>query len=59
MPKKKLPRSPNRSDALMMLFREMDVEALTAPTEDHSDRYSPTHQLRDRDECEEGCGISD
>ena len=37
-----------------MLFWEMDFEALTAPPENHSDRYSPTRQPRDREECSEG-----
>ena len=54
VPKNKLPRSPNRADALVMLFWEMDFEALTAPPEDHSDRHSPTRQPRDRDECAAG-----
>jgi hypothetical protein len=30
VPKKKLPRSPNRSDALAILFWEMDYTKLTA-----------------------------
>ena len=40
--KKKLPRSPNRADALVMLFWDFDFESLTAPPEDHSDLFSPT-----------------
>lgn len=52
--KSKLPRSPNRADALVMLFWEIDFDLLTAPPEDHSDRYSPTRQPRDRDECAAG-----
>ena len=35
-------------------FWEMDFESLSAPPEDHSDRYSPTRQPRDRDECAAG-----
>lgn len=50
VPKNKLPRSPNRSDALAMLFWEMDYAQLTAPPEDHSDITSPTRRRRDRDE---------
>jgi hypothetical protein len=50
VPKNKLPRSPNRSDALAMLFWEIDYAQLTAPPEDHSDITSPTRRRRDRDE---------
>jgi hypothetical protein len=52
--KKKFPRSPNRVDALVMLFWEFDFEVLTAPPEDYSDLYSPTRQPRDREECAAG-----
>ena len=48
--KKKLPRSPNRADALVMLFWDFAFESLTAPPEDHSDLFSPTRQPRDREE---------
>ncbi len=49
--KKKFPRSTNRADALVMLFWEMDFEALTAAPEDRSDLTSPTRRRRDVDEC--------
>jgi len=45
---------PNRVDALVMLFWEMDFESLIAPPEDQSDRHAPTRQPRDRDECAAG-----
>jgi len=41
VPKKKLPRSPNRSEALAMLFWKMDYAKLTAKPEDTSDLTSP------------------
>jgi len=47
---KKLPRSPNRSDALAMLFWEMDYAKLTTKPEDTSDLTSPTRRRRDREE---------
>jgi len=50
VPKKKLPRSPNRSDALAMLFWETDYAKLTAKPEDTSDITSPTRWRRERDE---------
>ena len=49
VPKKKLPRSPNRSDALAMLFWEMDYAKLTAKPEDISDLTSPTRRRRERE----------
>jgi hypothetical protein len=48
--KKKLPRSPNRSDALAMLFWEMDYAKLTAKQADTSDITSPTRRRRERRE---------
>lgn len=53
-PKHKMPRSPNRSDALAMLFWEMDFEKLTAPPVDRSDLTSPTRRRRVMDECAAG-----
>lgn len=50
VPKKKLPRSPNRSDALAMLFWELDYAKLTAKPEDTSDITSPTRRRREREE---------
>ncbi len=50
VPKKKLPRSPNRSDALAMLFWELDYAKLTAKPEDTSDLTSPTRRRREREE---------
>jgi len=44
VPKKKQPRSPNRSDALAMLFWEMDYAKLTAKPKDTSNRTSPTRR---------------
>ena len=52
VPKKKLPRSPNRSDALAMLFWELDYAKLTAKPEDTSDLTSPTRRQREREEFE-------
>jgi len=49
VPKKILPRSPNRSDAPAMLFWEMDYAKLTAKPEDTSDITSPTRRRRERD----------
>ncbi len=46
--KKKFPRSPNRADALMMLFYDFDFAALTAAPEDRSDITSPTRTRRER-----------
>jgi hypothetical protein len=50
VPKKKLPRSPNRSDALAMLCWELDYAKLTAKPEDTSDLTSPTRRRREREE---------
>lgn len=52
VPKKTLPRSPNRSDALAMFFWELDYAKLTAKPEDTSDLTSPTRRRRERDEFE-------
>ena len=52
VPKKKLPRSPNRSDALAMLFCKMDYAKLTAKPDDTSDITSPTMRRREREEFE-------
>ncbi len=52
--KKKFPRSPNRADALVMLFWEMDFEALTAAPVDRSDLTSPTRRRRQLEECAAG-----
>lgn len=52
--KKKLPRSPNRADALVMLFWEMDFDQLTAKPVDPSFRTSPTLTRREENEFSEG-----
>jgi hypothetical protein len=49
--KKKLPRSPNRSDAVAMLFYELyDFKKLTEKEDDGADIVSPTRRRREREE---------
>lgn len=55
VPKGKLPRSPNRSDALAMLFWELPAQdQLTAKPPDNKERVSPTRRARDREEFSPG-----
>jgi len=60
VPKKILPRSPNRSDVVAMLFWELpEPGVLCPPPEDNSDLLSPTRQRREREEYAGAHGMSE
>lgn len=50
--KKKLPKSPNKADALVMVFEDLPrARAITSLDSEERRRYSVTMQARDTDEC--------
>jgi len=51
VPKRKLPRSPNRSDALVMVYYDLpEFGKLTEKEDDGADIVSPTRRRREREE---------
>lgn len=57
-PKKRLPKSPNKADALVMAFEDLPrARSLTMLAQEEDRRFSPTRSARDEAEC--GGGIFD